>query len=248
MEIIQVSPSDEPALQLRDVSYSTEGIDILREVTGSFQQGEITALVGPSGAGKTTLLKLCNGLVSPTGGTIYVEGRESTHFSPTELRRHVGIVLQNSPMTTGSVLDNVALPLQLRGQELSAEDAADLLKQVGLSPDFIHRDASDLSGGQRQKVSIARTLLNDPQILLLDEITSALDPSSVREIEGLIRKLNEERGITVIWITHNLEQAKRIAHSAWVMVRGELVQTGEISLLEKSSNPMVERFVNGVSE
>ncbi|MEK3937055.1 phosphate ABC transporter ATP-binding protein [Sporosarcina sp. FSL W7-1349] len=248
MEIVQNSPSDEPALQLRDVSYSTEGIDILRGVTGPFRCGEITTLVGPSGAGKTTLLKLCNGLVSPTGGNIYVEGREITHFSPTELRRHVGIVLQNSPMTTGSVLDNIALPLRLKGQELSAEEAVDVLEQVGLDPDFIHRDANGLSGGQRQKVSIARTLLNDPQILLLDEITSALDPSSVREIEALIRKLNTERGITVIWITHNFEQAKRMAHSVWVMVRGELVQTGEISLLEKSSNPMVDRFVNGVSE
>lgn len=192
-----------------------------------------------------TLLKMCNGLLSPTSGDITIQGQEIKKISPTDLRRQAGMVLQSSPMIAGSVYDNLALPLRLQGKTLSKEKALDILNQVGLEEKYLQRDSQNLSGGQQQKVSIARTLLNNSKILLLDEITSALDPSSLNEVEDLIRKLYEQHDITVVWITHNLQQAKRMGHYAWIMVDGKLVDAGEISVLDHSEISSVNRFLKG---
>ena len=235
----------EPAIHFQNVSFEAGDTKILDSITGSFPTGQITVLVGPSGAGKTTLLKMCNGLLSPTGGEITIQGRAINEMSPIHLRRQAGMVLQNSPMIAGSVYENLALPLRLQGKKLSKEKALAILDQVGLEGKYLERDSQNLSGGQQQKVSIARTLLNKSKILLLDEITSALDPSSLNEVEDLIRKLYDQYDITVIWITHNLEQAKRMGQYAWVMVDGKLVDAGEISVLDHSDIPSVNRFLKG---
>lgn len=234
-----------PAIHFQNVSFRVEDTKILDSITGSFPTGQITVLVGPSGAGKTTLLKMCNGLLSPTSGNISIQGQEINDMSPIYLRRQAGMVLQNSPMIAGSVYDNLALPLRLQGKTLSREKALAILDQVGLEDKYLERDSRNLSGGQQQKVSIARTLLNKSKILLLDEITSALDPSSLNEVEGLIQKLYDQHDITVIWITHNLEQARRMGQYAWVMVDGKLVDAGEISVLDHSDIPSVNRFLKG---
>ncbi|GEN83861.1 putative ABC transporter ATP-binding protein YjkB [Sporosarcina luteola] len=238
-------PVYKPALHFKNVSYTIQQTSILKNITGSFPVGKITTLVGPSGAGKTTLLKLCNGLLSPTEGEIYIEDQPIQRMEPIKLRRHAGIVLQNSPMIRGTVYDNLALPLQLQGKDFPRRMAGELLELVGLDPRFLDRNANDLSGGQQQKVSIGRTLANQSRILLLDEITSALDRVSLQEIEDLIRRVNRERGVTVIWITHNLEQAIRMADYAWVVMDGELIETGEADLLNTSHNDKVRQFVKG---
>ncbi|PIC99982.1 MULTISPECIES: phosphate ABC transporter ATP-binding protein [unclassified Sporosarcina] len=235
----------EPAIHFQHVSFEVGDTKILDSITGSFPTNQITVLVGPSGAGKTTLLKMCNGLLSPTSGDITVQGRAIHEMSPIDLRRKAGMVLQNSPMLAGSVYDNLALPLRLQGKTLSKEKALDILDQVGLEGEYLERDSQNLSGGQQQKVSIARTLMNESKILLMDEITSALDPSSLNEVEDLIRTLHEKHEITVIWITHNLEQAKRMGQYAWIMVDGKLVDAGEISVLDHSDIPSVDRFLKG---
>jgi len=235
----------EPAIHFKDVRYSIDGNPIIGPITGSFPAGQITTLVGPSGAGKTTVLKLCNGLLSPDAGEILVEGRPIGSLEPTALRRKVGMALQDAPMVNGSVYDNLALPLRLRKKELSETDAVSWLEDVGLPADYLHKKATELSGGQRQKVSIARTLVNHSDILLMDEITSALDRGSKREIESLITRINEKYGTTIIWITHNLEQAISIGDFTWVLVAGELVETGESRILEKPADERVRRFVKG---
>ncbi|WP_251670709.1 MULTISPECIES: ATP-binding cassette domain-containing protein [unclassified Sporosarcina] len=235
----------EPAIHLQRVSFETANMKIIDEVTGSFPKQQITVLVGPSGAGKTTLLKMCNGLLNPTGGEIYLDGKPIKEMVPTELRRRAGMVLQQTPMIEGTVYDNLALTLRLQGKELHQEEACEVLDQVGLEHHYLQHDSNSLSGGQRQKVSIARTLLNKSDILLLDEITSALDPSSLHEVEELIRSLHEIHGITVVWITHNLEQAKRMGHYVWIMMNGKVKETGEISVLNHSENPEVQSFLRG---
>lgn len=235
----------EPAIHLQRVSFEVADMKIIDEVTGSFPKQQITVLVGPSGAGKTTLLKMCNGLLNPTSGEIYLDGKAIKEMVPTDLRRRAGMVLQLTPMIEGTVFDNLALTLRLQGKELSQEKAHAILDQVGLEHKYLQHDSDSLSGGQRQKVSIARTLLNKSDILLLDEITSALDPSSLHEVEDLIRNLNEDHGITVIWITHNLEQARRMGHYAWIMMDGKVKETGEISVLEHSEKPEVQSFLRG---
>lgn len=237
-----------PAIHFNHVDYSVGGNQILREITGSFPEGKITTLVGPSGAGKTTLLKLCNGLLSPESGEIYIKDKEINSFEPVELRRKVGIALQSAPMVNGTVYKNLALPMELRGDKLEKKQAENLLQDIGLDEDFLERKVADLSGGQRQKVSIARTLVNKPEILLLDEITSSLDRTSLIEVEELITMINRKFGTTIIWITHNLQQALDIGDYTWVMMDGEVVETGESELLKAPVNDRVKSFVQGGAE
>lgn len=237
-----------PAIHFNQVDFSYGKTAILKDITGSFPEGKITTLVGPSGAGKTTLLKLCNGLLSAQVGEVYIKDQPIESYEPVELRKLVGIALQSAPMVTGSVYENLNLPLDLQGKKLSKADAYELLEDVGLEDELLERQVRDLSGGQRQKVSIARTLVNKPEILLLDEITSSLDRTSLREIEELIVKINRKYQSTIIWITHNLQQAREIGDYTWVMMDGEVVETGESELLNDPINEKVQRFVRGEAE
>lgn len=237
-----------PAIHFNNTSFKVDHTTILQSITGSFPIGKITTLVGPSGAGKTTLLKLCNGLLSATEGEIFIDNKPIDSYDPVLLRRQVGIALQNATMLRGSVFDNLKLPLHLQGKQLTKEVALQLLEDVGLPEQFLHHDAHSLSGGQKQKVSIARTLVNKPSILLLDEITSALDVHSQKEIEQLITKINEKYKVTVIWITHNLEQAFSVGDYTWVMMGGKLIETGESSILQSPKNKDVIRFIQGGSQ
>ncbi|OZU87424.1 phosphate ABC transporter ATP-binding protein [Virgibacillus indicus] len=239
---------NDTAVQFKQVSYSDGELQIIKNVTGTFPKGKITTLVGPSGAGKTTLFRLCNGLISPDSGEILINGKNINSYEPTELRRMAGLALQSATMLSGSVYKNLSMPLTLQGEEFSEAAAKDLLKDVGLDTDFLHRNVKDLSGGQRQKVSIARTLVNKPKILLLDEITSSLDRVSQEEIETLIKKINNNYQVTIIWITHNLQQALSIGEYTWVMMNGELVESGESSLLSHPQNDKVKHFVKGDTE
>ncbi|TDL30889.1 phosphate ABC transporter ATP-binding protein [Jeotgalibacillus sp. S-D1] len=243
-----MNTSYKPAIHFHEVDYGVEDASILSKITGSFPKGRITTLVGPSGAGKTTLLKLCNGLISPQAGEIYIQGKNINEFAPVELRKSVGMALQSAPMVAGTVMNNLGLPLEIRGEKLSEEDGINLLHDVGLNEDVLNKKVKDLSGGQRQKVSIARTLVNRPDILLLDEITSSLDVTSLKEIEELIVKINQKYGTTIIWITHNLQQALTIGNYTWVMMKGKVIETGESELLESPVNEQVRRFVKGETE
>ena len=236
---------NDAAIHLDHVYFSIDGKSILKNITGSFPKEKITALVGPSGAGKSTLFRLLNGLRTPDKGEIYIHGKRITEYNPIELRRNVGLALQNAPMIDGTVFDNLALPLTLQGKQLSEKEAIYMLELVGLEEEFLQHEADELSGGQRQKVSIARTLINRPQILLLDEITSALDRVSQQEIEELIMRINEKYNPTILWITHNLQQAKKVAQFVWVMMDGEVVEMGDISILDAPTSDRVLQFVKG---
>ncbi|WP_085993560.1 phosphate ABC transporter ATP-binding protein [Oceanobacillus senegalensis] len=235
-------------IQLKNVTFSDRGEPIIKNITGSFLEGKITTLVGPSGAGKTTLFRLCNGLISPDSGEIIIKEKPIDQYEPTELRRKVGLALQSATMINGTVFENLSLPLTLKGEALSKEYANELLEDVALGKEYLNRNVKDLSGGQKQKVSIARTLVNHPKILLLDEITSSLDRISQQDIEELIQKVNEKYGTTIIWITHNLEQALTIGDYTWVMMAGQLIESGESSILNHPKDERVKRFVKGDME
>ncbi|WP_449354371.1 ABC transporter ATP-binding protein [Virgibacillus natechei] len=236
------------ALQFEDVNYSADGLHILRDITGYFPEGKITTVVGPSGAGKTTLFRLCNGLKSPNAGEIYMKDKKIEDYEPVELRRNVGIALQSATMLSGSVQKNLAMPLTLQGEQLSDVQAQELMRIVGLDVSFLRKNSKDLSGGQRQKLSIARTLVNQPGILLLDEITSSLDRVSLQDIEALIQQINQKYGTTIIWITHNLQQARTIGEFTWVMMDGKVMESGKSDLLDNPENMQVKRFVKGELE
>lgn len=234
-----------PALQFTQVSFQTEERHILNNINSTIQNGRITTLVGPSGAGKTTLLKLCNRLISPTNGHITFKGEPIETIAPTMLRKQVGIVLQNAPVIRDTVQANLILPRKLHNEPVTDEEIRDMLQLVQLDAKLLKQPATKLSGGQKQKLAIARTLMNKPEVLLLDEITSALDPTATREIEALILAINQKYGTTIVWITHNIEQAKAISDDVWVLAAGELVAAGDKSILQLGQHPIIDDLLTG---
>ena len=154
-----------------------------------------------------------------------LNGQDYRELAPRELRRRVGMVMQAAYLFPGTVATNVAFGPQQKGETLSPEKIASLLERVGL-PDYQERDVSNLSGGEAQRVSLARTLANVPEALLLDEPTSALDDSSARTIEELLLGIIRERRMTCIIVTHNTAQAHRIADRAIILEAGRLITVG----------------------
>jgi ABC-type proline/glycine betaine transport system ATPase subunit len=195
------------------------------DITVQVQPGEVLAVVGPSGAGKSSFLRLLNRLDEPTGGTVRLKGQDYRELAPRELRRRVGMVMQMAYLFPGTVAANIAFGPWQRGERLAAEQIDALLERVGL-PGYQERDVSNLSGGEAQRVSMARTLANVPEALLLDEPTSALDDVSARGIEELVLSIIRERRMTCVIVTHNTAQAHRIADRTMILQAGKLVAIG----------------------
>jgi putative ABC transport system ATP-binding protein len=203
---------------------------LVQDVSIQVSAGEILAVVGPSGAGKSSFLRLLNRLDEPTSGTVLLRSRNYRTFTPQELRRRIGMVMQTAYLFPGTVSANIAFGPRQRGEILAPPLIAALLERVGLAG-FADRHVSNLSGGEAQRVALARTLANEPEVLLLDEPTSALDEASVRGIEELILDVVRERRMTCVIVTHNRPQAMRLAERAMVMKAGRLVaigSTGEV--------------------
>jgi putative ABC transport system ATP-binding protein len=198
---------------------------LVQDVSVKVSSGEIVAIVGPSGAGKSSFLRLLNRLDEPTSGTVLLKSIDYRTLAPQELRRRVGMVMQTAYLFPGSVAANIAFGPRQRGEALDAARIASLLERVGLAG-FADRDVSHLSGGEAQRVALARTLANAPEVLLADEPTSALDEASVRGIEELILDIVRERQMTCVIVTHNRAQAARLAARTMVMEAGRLVAIG----------------------
>ncbi len=189
------------------------------------RDGEIMALVGPSGAGKSTLLRLLNFLEVPTAGTIRYAGQVIDGAAPLEVRRQITTVFQRPVLQRGSVRANASYGLHLRGRPADGQVDA-ILQEVGLAG-LARVNAKTLSGGEMQRVALARALLVEPRVLLLDEPTANLDPYNVSLIENLIRNHNQSNGTTVVVVTHNVFQAKRLAQRTGLMLGGALVELAE---------------------
>jgi putative ABC transport system ATP-binding protein len=213
------------ALETKHLSRSLVGRVLVNDISVQVQPGEVLAVVGPSGAGKSSFLRLLNRLDEPTGGTVCLNGQDYRELTPRELRRRVGMVMQMAYLFTGTVAANVAFGPQQRGGRLRPEQIASLLGRVGLFG-YQERDVSNLSGGEAQRVSLARTLANAPEALLLDEPTSALDDVSARGIEDLVLSIVRERRMTCVIVTHNTVQAHRIADRTMILEAGKLVTIG----------------------
>jgi UDP-glucose/iron transport system ATP-binding protein len=198
---------------------------LVRNVSFELQRAEILAVVGPSGSGKSSLLRLLNRLDEPTEGTVYLEGIDFRQIPPRELRRKVGMVTQRAFLFPGTVVDNVRFGPTARGEELGAQRVTELLRQVGLAG-YEGRDVSNLSGGEAQRVSLARALANDPVVLLLDEPTSALDEASKLTVESLIHSVVRESQLTCVIVTHDTTQARRFADRVLMLDHGSVTKAG----------------------
>ncbi len=207
--------------------------------------GEVLALVGPSGAGKSTLLRLLNFLEPPTAGSIVYHGRTfRDHRVPIAVRREITTVFQRPALLRGSVRRNVAYGLRLRGQR-DDRRVEQMLAQVGLG-DRAKAHAQRLSGGEMQRVALARALVIQPAVLLLDEPTANLDPYNVGLIEDIVRRQNREQGTTVVLVTHNVFQARRLATRVGLMLSGRLIEIGPApQFFESPSDPRTAAFVRG---
>ena len=215
-------------LEARNLSRSVAGKVLLDDVSVRIQPGEVLAVIGPSGAGKSTFLRLLNRLDEPSGGSVFLDEEDYRAIPPRTLRRRIGMVMQMAYLFSGTVAENIAFGPRQRGETLATEQIAALLDRVGLA-DYQDRDVRNLSGGEAQRVSVARTLANAPEALLLDEPTSALDEASVRGIEELLLSLIQERHMTCVIVTHNRAQASRIAARTMVLQGGRLLAIGPTS-------------------
>lgn len=202
-----------------------EGKRILEDINLEVSEGEVVAIVGPSGSGKSSLLRLLNRLDEPTSGTVYFEGKDYRTLAPAELRRRVGMVMQSAFLFPGTVAENIRFGQAQRDEPLSEQAIGGLLAQVGLDG-FYARDIHNLSGGEAQRVALARALANSPAVLLMDEPTSALDVNSKLGIESLISTVVASRRLTCIIVTHDLQQAGRMAGRVALLSSGRLVRTG----------------------
>ena len=201
---------------------------LVDDATFDMRAGEVLAIVGPSGSGKSSLLRLLNRLDEPTSGTVYVEGIDYRQIAPRELRRKLGLVNQRPYLFPGTVEENLQFgPLQ-RGETLSHDSVEQLLARVGLNG-YASRNVANLSGGEAQRVSVARTLANSPLILLLDEPTSALDESSKLEVESSIRNIVQSQGLTCVLVTHDTAQARRLAERALLLEGGRIMRIGSVN-------------------
>lgn len=210
-------------LKVNDISLEDNSKYILKNISFDIYQGDHVSIVGSSGSGKSTLLRILNRLIEPTSGTISFKSKNYTKLLPQELRQKIGLVLQSPFLFPGTVAQNIAFgPLQ-ENRIFTKTKIDNLLKKVGLE-NYGQRDVKKLSGGEAQRVSLARTLANNPSILLLDEPTSALDKKSQAVVEKLLCEIANDTDLTCIIVTHNKEQAKRLTNRSIEIEQGEIKQ------------------------
>jgi putative ABC transport system ATP-binding protein len=222
-----------PLFELDGVSLEIHGRPILRDISLTIAAEGITVLLGPSGAGKTMILRLLNRLEVPTAGEVRFRGQPVASIDPLALRRRVGMVFQRPAPFPGTVRDN------LRVADPGASDDALLaaLGDAGLPTAFLERPADDLSVGEGQRMCLARTLVTQPEALLMDEPTSALDPDARQHLERTARSL-ADAGRPVVWVTHDLGQANRLADDVLVVIDGRVASTSERDRFLEEDDPM----------
>ncbi|MBC7261945.1 MAG: phosphate ABC transporter ATP-binding protein [Candidatus Methanosuratincola sp.] len=232
--------------ELRSVRKNYSGKEILKGISIEIQREDFISIVGPSGSGKTTLLKIIGGLDFPDQGEVYIGGSKLTRESAVRIRPKIGMVFQSPVLFDASVYQNVAFSLKFRGvpNELIEERVKDVLEMVQLK-DLLKRNALTLSGGEAQRVALARVLVFSPELILLDEPTANLDPANVQIIEGVLRKANLE-GKTIVLVTHNIFQAKRLAKRVALLFEGEMIEVQDAqSFFSAPLDPRTRRFIEG---
>ena len=207
-------------LKIENLNLEIGTVKILKDISFTVQKKEIIALLGPSGSGKSSLLKSINMLNSPSCGQIKYHNNDIQEISPMALRKKIGYVLQKPTLFGNDVMENLKYPCELHQKVFDINLVEFYLKKVNLKPDILEKKPNELSGGEQQRISLVRTLLLEPEIILLDEVTSALDEDNTLLIEELIKYENENNELTVIFISHNNEQAKRLAQKVIYMEEG----------------------------
>lgn len=209
------------------------------------RRGEFLAIVGPSGAGKSTLLRMLNFLEYPDVGQIEYAGQAASASMPMELRRQVTTVFQHPALLHDSVENNVAYGLRLRGQRDCRSEVRAILARMGLEK-LRRSQARTLSGGEAQRVALARAVIVRPEVLLLDEPSANLDPYNIGLIEEVMKEVNQTRATTMVMVTHNVFQAKRMAQRVALILDGRIIEIASTNdFFESPRDDRTRAFVNG---
>lgn len=240
-------PENEALYRLRELGMQYGNRWVLDIHSLEIMRGEVLAIVGPSGSGKSTLLRLLNFLETPTRGEIEFRGQNyrDGKVMPLELRRRVTTVFQRPMLLDRNVWDNVVYGLRLRDKNFAHSHIGNVLEEVGVQ-DLAKQRARTLSGGEAQRVALARALVLEPDVILLDEPTANLDPYNVGMIENIIRQRNQEQGMAMVLVTHNVFQARRLAQRIVFLLDGKVVEIADTEqFFQSSSDPRTLAFVRG---
>ncbi len=237
----------------RDISVELQNVDKIYDVAKvvdgvnlSINKGEVLVLIGPSGCGKTTTLKMINQLIPHTSGKILVNGEDVTKLDPVELRRSIGYVIQYIGLLPHlTIEENITFVLQLtkRPRKEQHEKALELVEKVGLPEEFLKRFPRELSGGQQQRVGVARALAGDPAILLMDEPFGAVDPLTREQLQNELLRLQEAIQKTIVFVTHDMQEAFKIGNRIGIMKEGKLVAMGSSMEIIKTEDEFVQNFI-----
>ncbi len=225
---------------LQNVSQRYNQREVLHIESLKIHRGEILAFVGPSGAGKSTLLRLLAMLEAPTKGQLSLDlnNNYTYHDISVKVRREIAMVFQRPVLLSRTVRSNVAYGLHLRGQSVNHSHIDEILERLSIL-ELADAKANTLSGGEMQRVSIARAMILQPQVLILDEPTSNLDPYNIRIIEHFLQEQHQDKGMTIIMVTHNIFQAKRLANRIGLLYDAHLIEVADTQTFFE--NPADER-------
>lgn len=208
-------------LEFDHVHFSSDEKDIIKDVTFTVEKGDFVSIIGPSGGGKSTLLKLASHLLSPSKGKILFEGNDIAKSDPIKLRQAISYCFQTPYLFGKVVKDDIAYPFSIRHQDYDDKRVKELFELFKMDLGYLEQDVKKLSGGEKQRIALIRQLLFTPQVLLLDEVTSALDAQNKVLVEDVIKTLHEQ-GITILWITHDETQSRKYANKIITLVSGQL--------------------------
>jgi osmoprotectant transport system ATP-binding protein len=236
------------AIEFKQVCKQYEDTLVVKNLNLVIPKGKIVVIVGPSGCGKTTTMKMINRLIEPTSGQIYIEGQNIFDVDAVDLRRQIGYVIQQIGLFPHmTIAENIALVPRLQhGKKNTDKNKINqMLELVGLDPElFRDRYPAELSGGQQQRVGVARALVNDPTIILMDEPFSALDPITREQLQDELIRLNQELQKTIVFVTHDMDEALKIADLMVIMQNGEVIQQGTPDqILRHPANEFVRSFL-----
>lgn len=236
--------SSDSIFSLKGVTKSLGGKQILRNIDLEVDQGDFFVITGPSGSGKSTLLRLLNGLASQDEGNLHYRGNTIQNGSIQNLRKDVGMVFQNPVVLAETVQENLLVRKQWdKSFTVPDEQLLSLLDMVGIPKDHLQLDARSLSGGEKQRIALARTMLNEPRVLLLDEPTANLDQQLTGHILDMVNNLQNSKELTIVMVCHNIRQVKKYATKAAYLIAGSIAEAGNASILMKPESSAARSFL-----
>lgn len=235
-------------IEFVNIQKSYQGRSIIKGLNLKIDDGKLIVLIGPSGCGKTTTLKMINKLIEPTQGRILFDNEDISKKNTIELRKTIGYVIQQTGLFPHmNVGENIAVVPFLKKwpKDMIKNRVEELLNLVGLNAkEFVNRYPQQLSGGEQQRVGVARALATNPQVILMDEPFSALDPITRRELQVSLNNLQQQLKKTIVFVTHDMEEAMKLGDKICIMNSGEIVQyDSPDNILQKPANDFVARFV-----